>query len=569
MLRILAWFCTCIFMEGVDELNADKKFDVLKSEMFERAYKVFPELASLLGLHDPYDNLLSKGDFTTERELEKLLDETRKRMKETIDYDSLSDMNKIDWEVLEKSVKLWKFKLNEERQGELNPDGFDLIGASFFLMISKDYAPLEKRMESILARLKEVPRYLEEFRTRFEKNKPVKLWAEIALESAQQMPGLFQFLAMIGKGQISENLQEQFETAVAELEDPLKVHLAWLQELQSQTIDEWALGREKFEKLLQLRGLEQTSDEILQFGIQSLQDLKEERKQIASQIDPNKTVEEIMKTIEQDSPQTFDEALKATRTMMEEGKRFVIDNDLATVYEEDQLIVEETPGYLAPLIPFAGLIPPSRFDDPKIGIYVVTRPKDMVNLGKNLNYPSIRNTAVHEAFPGHFLQGSASNRGSLIPLIGMMTGELGVEIVEGWAHYCEEMMMEQGFVTNLEDKLVQLTGAIWRAVRIIVDVKLSRGEMTVDEAVDMLMKETGMPKESAVAEVRRYTTSPGYPLSYLYGKHLIMRLRDEIKKKMGSKYSDKFFHDTITANGYLPISLLRKVFDFKIAKLAS
>ncbi len=128
------------------------------------------------------------------------------------------------------------------------------------------------------------------------------------------------------------------------------------------------------------------------------------------------------------------------------------------------------------------------------------------------------------------------------------------------------MMMEHGFVENPEARLIQINGVIWRAVRIIVDVKLSRGEMSFDEAVNMLMQETGMSKEGALAEVRRYTQTPGQPLSYLLGKHLILKLREEVKKKMGTKYNEKIFHDTITANGYLPIALLRKVFDQKIAK---
>jgi uncharacterized protein (DUF885 family) len=204
---------------------------------------------------------------------------------------------------------------------------------------------------------------------------------------------------------------------------------------------------------------------------------------------------------------------------------------------------------------------PSKYDKPQIGVYIVTRPKDIANLGNHLNYKSIRNTAVHEAYPGHFLQGSCSNRGSIIRIIID-----GTETVEGWAHYCEQMMAEQGFITDPETKLVQVNDIIWRAVRIIVDVKLSRGEMSFDEAMDMLIKETGMSKEGATAEVRRYTQTPGYSLSYLLGKHLILQLKTELKQKMGSKYTDKFFHDTITANGYLPMSLLRRVFEQKIGK---
>jgi uncharacterized protein (DUF885 family) len=83
----------------------------------------------------------------------------------------------------------------------------------------------------------------------------------------------------------------------------------------------------------------------------------------------------------------------------------------------------------------------------------------------------------------------------------------------------------------------------------------------------MLIRETGMSKEAATAEVKRYTQTPSYALSYLLGKHLILKLKEEVKQKMDDKFDEKFFHDTITANGYLPIAMLRRVFDQKISKL--
>ncbi|MFX1318169.1 MAG: DUF885 domain-containing protein [Promethearchaeota archaeon] len=548
-------------------MSADADFEALKNEFYERFYQMLPEVASMLGLHEPYDHLLSKGDLSRDFKIEKLLEEAIERMKSTIEFNTLNDSNKIDWQILERTLDIWKFNLHELNVNTLNPDAFDLIGMAFFMLISRDYAPLEERMKAIISRMGEVPRFLKEFQTRFENSKPVKLWTEIALESAKGIPGLFQFIMVVGKGQISDELQASLEETVATLDEPLKEHIAWLEQLLLKTTEKWTMGRERFERFIQYRGLGMTADEILQFGIQALKDLKEERRKTAAQIDQNKSIEEVMATIEKDVPDTFEEVLTATRTAVEKAKQFVLDNDLATIYEEDKLYVQETPPFMTPLIPFAALMPPSRFDEKKIGVYVVTRPKDVADLGKQLNNPNTRNVAVHEGYPGHFLQLSASNRGSLIPLIGLMAATLGTETVEGWAHYCEQMMMEQGFVTSLEAKMVQLTGVIWRAVRIIVDVKLSRGEMTIDEAVDMLVKETGMVKDSAIAEVNWYTLSPGYPLSYLLGKHLILQLRDEVKQRMGDEYTDKFFHDTITHNGNLPITFLRKVFDQKIAKL--
>jgi len=536
-------------------------FDELKKELFDKFFKNNPHLATIIGLHDPYDCLLPKGDTAKVLEDFEILKQYVDRMKETIRYDELNGTNRIDWEVLEAAVEMARFEVNEQRQHELNPDAFSIVGATFALMLTNDYAPLENRIEAMISRMEKLPQYMKEFRSRFKNTKPVKLWTEVAFESAQQVPGLFMFIMQASKGKISEAFYGKLEKAVAALMAPFQEHLAWLQSLRARTVDDWALGREKFEKLIKLRRLGMSSEQILQLGCKYLSDLKAERTKIAAEISPRKSVDEVMEAVEGKSPKTFEEALDATRRAMEDAKRFIIEKDLATVYKEDKLIVEETPAFIAPLIPFASLSMPSRFDKPMIGVYIVTRPKDNANLGKHLNFANIRNTAVHEAFPGHFLQGSVSNRSSLIHYL--FAG--GIETVEGWAHYCEQMMLEQGFLSGLEARLVQVNDAIWRAVRIIVDVKLSRGEMRCEEAVDMLMKEAAMSHEAATAEVRRYTQTPGYPLSYLLGKHLILQLREEVKRKMGTEFTNKFFHDTITTNGYLPTAMVKNIFELKIA----
>jgi len=544
------------------KMNADEIFEKFTKEFLEKFLEKNPDFATYLGLHEPYDYMLPKG--STERLLEnlRLMEEGLTRLRETVNPAELSDDHKIDWEVLEKAYERWKFDFYERRIHELNPDVSEDLGGLIFIMFTRDYAPLEKRVDAIAARIEQMPRYLEEFRSRFEKSQPVRLWTQLAIEKTQNLMGLFMFILQAVKGKVSEKTYERLQKAVENFYPAFKAHMEWLQSLLNKTREEWAIGGEKFERLLQLRELGMTSDEILQLGIRYLNELKAERERITQQIAPGKSVEEVLKIIESKAPKTFEEALEYTRKAMEEARRFVQEKGIATVYPEDVLLVEETPTFMAPVIPFAALMMPAKYDKPQIGIYVVTRPKDPSNLGKHLNYPSIRNTAVHEAFPGHFLQGSVSNRGSVIRLLAE-----GSETVEGWAHYCEELMWEKGFITDLETRLIQINDMIWRAVRIIVDVKLSRGEMSFEEAVDMLVKKAGMSREAAVAEVNRYTQTPGYPLSYLLGKHLILKLREEVKQKMGEKFDERFFHDIITANGYLPISMLRKIFDMKIREL--
>jgi uncharacterized protein (DUF885 family) len=543
-------------------MDADEIFEKMVNEGLNKFFEKNPDFATYLGLHEPYDYMLPKG--STERFLEnlQLMEELLKRLSENLKRKELNDDHKIDWEVLEKAYERWKFDFYERRIHELNPDVSEDLGGLIFIMFTRNYAPLERRLDAITARIEKMPKYLEEFRSRFEKSQPVRLWTQLAIEKTQSMIGLFMFILQAVKGKVPDKVYERLQKAVENLQPALKAHLEWLHGLLTKTSEEWALGKEKFERLLQLRELGMNSEEILHLGVKYLNELKAERERLAKQIAPGKTVEEVLEMIERKAPKTFEEALEYTKKVMEEARHFVQERGIATVYPEDVLLVEETPAFMAPVIPFAALMMPAKFDKPQIGIYIVTRPKDQANLGKHLNYPSIRNTAVHEAFPGHFLQGAISNRGSIVRLFAD-----GTETVEGWAHYCEELMREKGFITDLETRLIQVNDMIWRAVRIIVDVKLSRGEMTFEEAVEMLVKEAGMSREAAVAEVNRYTQTPGYPLSYLLGKHLILSLKEEVKLKMGSKFDEKFFHNTILENGYLPISMLRKIFDHKISQL--
>jgi uncharacterized protein (DUF885 family) len=541
-------------------MSADETFEKLTKEMFDKFFQNNPDYATQLGLHDPYDYLLPEG--TSDRYLRdvKLLEETIARLNKTVRREELNGQHDIDWETLEKAFEQWKFFYYEQRMHELNPDAFTDLGGITFIMFTRNYAPFEKRIDAIAARIEKMPKYLEEFRSRFRNSKPVKLWTEIAIETAQQMGGLFQLVLYTSRDKVSTEVLTRLTSATEKLQPELAKQLGWLKSLLPTARNEWALGRGKFEKLVQLRQLGMTSEEILRLGLKYLKELKTEREQIAQQIAVGKSAEEVLKDIEANAPKTFEEALEFTRKTMEEAKAFVQEKNIATVYPDDVLMVEETPAFLTPVIPFAALNTSGRFDKPQIGTYIVTRPKDSANLGKHLNYPSIRNTAVHEAFPGHFLMGTVSNRGNMIQILIQ-----GTETIEGWAHYCEQMMAEKGFITDLQTRLIQVNDMIWRAVRIIVDVKLSRGEMPFEEAVDMLVKEALMSKEAATAEVKRYTQTPGYCMSYLLGKHLILQLKEELKQKMGPNFDEKSFHDTITANGYLPISMLRKVFDLKIA----
>ena len=134
------------------------------------------------------------------------------------------------------------------------------------------------------------------------------------------------------------------------------------------------------------------------------------------------------------------------------------------------------------------------------------------------------------------------------------------EFTEGWAFYCERTMKEQGFDDTPKHRYIQHTDAIWRATRIVLDVKLHRGEIGFEDAIEYLVAQTGFERPAALAEVKRYTSTPSYQLSYLFGRHLIDRLKADVERAQGPAFSMKAFHDTLIYGGSMPVSYARRLF---------
>jgi uncharacterized protein (DUF885 family) len=234
----------------------------------------------------------------------------------------------------------------------------------------------------------------------------------------------------------------------------------------------------------------------------------------------------------------------------------LIEHDLVSVPDDERIDVIATPEYLRNVVPFAAYFEPATFDrDPK-GIYIVTPSVHHdPNAMREHNYASISNTSIHEAYPGHHLQLDAARRnGSLTRLLADAP-----EFTEGWGMYSELMMREHGFDADPRFRLVMHTDAIWRACRIILDVRMHRGELTVEEASDFLIEHTSFERPNAEAEVQWYTYRPTYPLSYLLGRTLLLALRADEQRRLGDAFSLKGFHDTLLRNGSLPISFHRRL----------
>ncbi|MCJ2532572.1 MAG: DUF885 domain-containing protein [Candidatus Thermoplasmatota archaeon] len=532
----------------------------LHERMLKEFLRINPDVGTAVGLHDPYDRLLPHGGRKRLDDTLTLLEGWNASARRQAASQELSGEDNLHLDLLSMSTDIMRFATDEYPLWKMYPDCLESIGGLLFLMASRAYALPEARARDVTCRLRLIPDHLKQFRTRFDPGEPVRLWTGAAIESCDNFPGLLNFVKETFKD-CSHEHRDLADAALA-LEPSTAEHMEWLKQLLDRSSEDFSMGRDRFAKLLKIRKIEMSVDDILALGRDQLEKLKQERAKLADRIAPGKGVDEAIRISHNTAPKTFERALEETRKEMESAKEFIIKNDIASIDPEAELRVVETPVFLSPMLPYAALSMPSKFDPVQKGEYLVTRPKNSNDLGSHLNEGSIINTAVHEAYPGHFHQGVRSNRKHWMLQLNTMiissdTFDSGTETCEGWAHYCEKMMFENGYRATDLAALEMVNGSLLRAYRVVADISLACGEASFEDMVELGIKEAGIPRNASEAEVKRYTRTPGQALSYLLGRELLISLRVEMETTLGDDFDEKRFHDLVADYGELPFSLMR------------
>jgi len=539
-------------------MTGDEVLDGHIQRLFDWVLDTEPFFATHMGRHE-YDDRVP--DASRDRQLRDI--ETAKGFRADIAAvapTTLSPGKRVDRSLMLHTLDLNLYEQESLRFWESYPQGASGMGGGLFSLFMRDFAPLPQRMASITARLEKYPAMLEQHKTRI--TRPVKLWCEIGLESAQRFPGFLAIIGQAGADALEKAPRERLAEGIERTLAATNAYADWVRDdVLPKAVDRIGIGEAAFRELLKHRHLPLALEEIYDLGWKYLKESKEELARIAGQIKPGATVAEAKEIVKGDHPKAFPEALAFTKKEMLAAREFLGERGLATLPAGEELKVIETPTFLRHLIPFAAYSSPGKFEAVQQGIYMVTPVEDKPEMLREFSFAGVRNTAVHEAYPGHHLQLSCANQH---PSLARALSD-AVETVEGWAHFCEDMMREQGFSADPKTHFVQVMDQAWRACRIIIDVDLHRHKMTFDEAVDFLVKEAGMERPGALAEVKRYTSNPAYQLSYLIGKHLIKGLRDDVRRKMGAKYSDRWFHDAILYAGSMPFTYLREEIEQKLA----
>ena len=528
-------------------------WDLVEAD-FRRMIANHPVYATYLGIHDDDGRL---DDATRDAVVQDVADAKKFQADvEAIDPAGVSESVRLERELALHNVRRELFNAEVHRVWERRSTAMDGVGDGLFGVFARDYAPLAERLAALTSRLEAVPESLEQHKTRATAPQ-VRLWQEIEIESGEQMPFLFNEIKAAGAGVLDERAQARLDKAVETASAATAAYVETIKGAMGSAVESWALGSDVYDQLVGLRAFDGLdASQILEIGHQQLALNKAARVEDARRIDPTVAESVVVDRVKSNHPATFEEALAAYKDAMNRARAHIVAHDIATLPPGEQISVIPTPEYLRTVIQFAAYFEPPKFDKHPSGIYIVTPSVgDDPNAMREHYMAGISNTSVHEAYPGHHLQLSAATRHpSLVRLLPDAP-----EFVEGWGMYSEQMMREQGFDDGPDFLLAMHTDAIWRACRIILDVRMHRGELSVDEATAFLIEHTAFEHANAQAEVFRYTYTPTYQLSYLLGKVLLLQLRADEQSRLGDRFSLKGFHDTLMGNGSLPISFHRRL----------
>ena len=483
----------------------------------------------------------------------------------------LDESTRGDLAIMRNVVRSTLLELETVRSWEKNPDVYSSgITNSAFVLMERDFAPVDDRLRSLIAREKQMPAVFDNARQNL--RNPPRIYTEVALE---QLPGIIDFFRhdvpdAFKTAKDPASLVE-FQKSNAQVIAALESYQKWLKtDLLARSNGDFRIGADTFgKKLLYDEMVDTPLDRLLQIGYDDLHHNQAEFKRVAKEIDPNKSAKEVLAELAAIHPPP-DQLLQSFRNTFSSLIAFINAKKIITIPSTIEPTLEETPPFMRATTQ-ASMDTPGPFErHSTTALFNVTLPEKNWPAGRVNDYMAAFNrgtiisTSVHEAYPGHYVQFLWVNHGNL-STVRKLTG--ANTNIEGWAHYCEQMMLDQGYNQpgvgardERESHLIrlgQLQDALLRDARFIVGIRLHTQEMTLQEAEDFFVNEGYQSRAIAEVETKRGTSDPTY-LYYTLGKLEIMKLRSDLQKKEGANFSLEGFHDDFMRQGAAPIKIVRK-----------
>jgi len=550
----------------------DAEYEGVAEEYVKTYLAAHPLQGTALGLHEFDGKISDYSRLALDAELSRL-----RRFEDRLakfDPAKLGSRQSIDLRILQAAVKRGLFEMQDMSVFERNPMVYARAG-DVNVYIKRNFAPLEDRVRSLVAIESQIPNILIAARTNLDEKLP-KPFIELAIQIARGSADfLKKDLVAAVSGVKDEQLRVAFQAANRKAANALSDYATWLEreKLPKATLD-FALGEEKFGRFLaQTELVDLPPQKILDIGMRQLKAEQEAFAEAAKKIDPNKPAIEVFKQIQSEHPAS-DKLIPDIAKDLDKIRKYVVARKLVGIPSEVRAKVKETPQYLR-ATSFASMDTPGPFEKRATEAYYYVTPteEDWPAQEKEewltaFNYYTSDVVSIHEVYPGHYVQDLhlyASPASKVEKIFGSYA------FIEGWAHYCEKMMIDEGFggpsnsSPSEEDvkraakyRMAQADEALLRLCRLCVSIKVHTQNMSIDEATKFFQDNCYYEPKPARQEAMRATFDPGY-LNYTLGKLQILKLRDDYKAQQGDEFSLQKFHNELLSHGMPPIRLLREI----------
>jgi uncharacterized protein (DUF885 family) len=551
--------------------NWKQQFAKVSDEYFDQVYFYYaPTNGTMVGYHQ-FDGQLedySRKNIDAEVAALKVYE---KRI-EAIQPDAAAGdfVPRSDREMVLANIQSQLLTLETIRPWEKNADNYSSTCANAaFVLMERKFASPDERLRSLIAREKQMPALLNEARVNL-KNPP-RIFTEIAIEQLPDIVTFFEHDVPLAFADAKDPaLKAEFAQTNAAVIAGLKSYLDWLKiDLLARSNGDFRIGATAFsQKLKYDEMVDIPLDKLLEIGWADLRKNQAHFQLVAHELEPDKTPSAVLEELGENHPAPG-QLLDAFRATFDSLVGFIRTHHIVTIPSDVRPIVEETPPFMRATT-FASMDTPGPFETHATEAYFnVTLPDPSMTPAQvegymhSFNIGTVISTAVHEAYPGHYVQflWLPQAPSKVRKILGENTD------VDGWAHYTEQMMLDEGYGqpgAGAKDereakflRLGQLQDALLRNARFIVGIQMHTGTMTIEQAEEFFQKEGYQSKETAVVETKRGAGDPTY-LYYTLGKLEIMKLREDMKTKQGAAFSLEKFHDDFLKQGFPPVKIVRE-----------
>jgi len=527
-------------------------------------FAAHPVRATQLGIHD-HDHALPTMD---RRGIERMIAESRAWLTElqSIDPDRLEPSASFDYRILDHAIRAELLELEEIEGWRHNPLLYNrAIADGVASLVERDFAPLDSRVEDLIERLDALPRVIAAAKQNLD-GVP-RLWAELSARSSRATAEyLFVDVSISlreqGLERLDPALRKRWTHAQRRGAARLQQFAMWTsRDLTPRADGDFRLGRRLFErKLLYEEHLDLTADQLLDMNETAIADYRDWVVREAARLDSRVSADSVMVRIAEHHPDP-EELIATARTFVEQARRFVETRQIVTLPNESLPVIRPTPEFARS--GFASMSTPGPFETRTTrAFYNITNIDPAWSAQHQsehmtyFNYPALLGISIHEVMPGHYVHLMWRDR---LPS-DVRKVFLPSSVVEGWAHYVEQMMIDEGLGDgDPAVRLGQLRRALQRHARWDAGLGMHVFDHTVEQATDRFQKIAYFAEFPALREAQRGTYNPTY-LVYALGRMEILELREDYRHYLearGESFSLREFHDRFLMLG-LPISLARE-----------